>query len=134
MPPEPPSLTLDVVSGRYAIARLDAAEPPPPWAFAGPEKLAAVIQRGDELTVICPEDRVPAGTTAERGYAGLVVRGPLDFSLTGILATLSEALASAGIPIFALSTYDTDVLLVPGGRLQDAVTALTARCHHVATA
>jgi hypothetical protein len=69
---------------------------------------------------------------AQRGYAALAVRGPLDFSLTGILAALAAPLADAGIPIFAISTYDTDVLLVAETWLGDARQALQRAGHVVA--
>ncbi|MGZ4278366.1 MAG: ACT domain-containing protein, partial [Solirubrobacteraceae bacterium] len=57
--------------------------------------------------------------------------GPLDFALTGILASLAGTLAAAGVPVFALSTYDTDLLLVPAARRGDAIAALRRDGHDV---
>ena len=68
---------------------------------------------------------MPEGVLCERGWAGLKVEGPLDFSLTGVLASLAQPLAEAGISIFAVSTYDTDYVLVKGGDLERAVAVLT---------
>jgi hypothetical protein len=121
---------LDVLPGRYAVARLDGAGAVPDWALAS-EDLGAVVRRGSELSVVCAQDRVPSGVAAERDYAALVVRGPLDFALTGILAALAAPLAAAGVPIFAISTYETDVLLLPGSRLTPARAALEAVGHVV---
>jgi hypothetical protein len=67
-----------------------------------------VTRTSEELSVVCTEDLAPAEATVERGWSGLVVEGQLDFSLTGILSAIAEPLARAGIPIFAVSTYDTD--------------------------
>jgi uncharacterized protein len=69
----------------------------------------------------------------ERGWRALVVRGPLDFALTGVLASLATPLAEAGVSIFALSTYDTDYVLVREAQLRDAVAALAAAGNDVAT-
>jgi hypothetical protein len=125
-----PTLTLRVLPETLAVVRLDERAPIPAWAFAGPG-LAAVLRRDGELTVVCANGRVPvaADVVAERGWRALEVQGPLDFALTGILAALAGTLAAAGISIFALSTYDTDVLLVRADRVDAAVAALRAAGH-----
>lgn len=80
-----------------------------------------------EITLVCPEACLPEGALAvESGWRALMVEGPLDFALTGVLASLTGALAGAGIPVFAVSTFDTDYLLVKSARLTDAARAL--RC------
>jgi len=68
----------------------------------------------------------------ETGWRALTVRGPVEFTLTGILAALSGALAAAGVPIFALSTFDTDHLLVKDADLDRAIAALREAGHDVA--
>lgn len=121
------ALELDVLDGRWAIARLDAGAATPEWAVG--ELLSAVLRTAGELTVVAPANRVPEGVRAEGPWAALQVRGPLDFALTGILAALAAPLADAGVPIFALSTFDTDVLLVRAEDLERADAALTAAGH-----
>jgi hypothetical protein len=79
-----------------------------------------------------PEGHEPEGATVEGAFAALEVEGPLDFSAVGILAALSGALAQAGIPLLAVSTFDTDWLLVRDDRLDAAVSALEAAGHSVA--
>lgn len=123
------SLTLDVRPERWAVCRLSAEEDIPAWATAG--AVWSVTRRDDELSVVVDQTVVPADVTAERDWAGLVVRGPLDFSLTGILARLATGLAEAAVPIFALSTHDTDLVLVPSRLLPTAVAALRADGHEV---
>ena len=117
-----PALTLRVLAGTFAVCRLPPDAPLPAWAGASP--FVSLTRTAEELSVICAEDAVPTGVQRVGGGRALMVEGPLDFALTGILAALAEALAAAGIPIFALSTYDTDYLLVPGARLTEAITVL----------
>lgn len=78
-----------------------------------------------ELSLVCETDKVPAHTLArEDGWRALRVAGQMDFALTGILAGIASALADAKIPIFAVSTYDTDYILVKKENLDRAVGAL----------
>jgi hypothetical protein len=120
-------LTLQRLAGRYAVARLDAALTIPPWARGS--TFLCVTRTRQELSIVCDEAEVPAGTTAQRGLCGFRVEGPLDFSETGILASLAGPLAEAGVSIFALSTYDTDYLFLAQDQEHVAVEALLAAGH-----
>lgn len=122
-------MTLDVLRGRLAVCRLDPGAPLAPWMGQGP--VSSMTRTEAELSVVCAEDAVPAGVRAERGWRALRVRGPLAFELTGVLADLARPLAEAGVPIFALSTYDTDLVLVKADRLAEAVAALRGAGHDV---
>jgi uncharacterized protein len=123
-------LDLRVLPGALAVARLDPHQAPPAWAEpAG--ALHAVVRTAQELSVVCPDEAVPKGTRAERGFRALAVTGPLDFALTGVLAALAVPLAAAGVSIFAVSSYDTDHVLVRAAQLPDAVAALRAAGHRV---
>jgi uncharacterized protein len=124
-------VTLDIIPGSYAICRLAAASPLPPWTAGG--AFSSIVRTPQELSIVCASDEVPEDVQAERGYRGLVVRGPLDFGLVGIVAALSTALASASISIFVVSTYDTDYLFVRARDLDRAVAALRDAGHAVAT-
>lgn len=95
---------------RFAIGRMDRRSTVPIWAMQG--GFYSVTRTADELSIVCNEQTMPQGVTCVRGYIALKVQGPLDFSLTGILAALSAVLAEAGVSIFALSTYDTDYILM----------------------
>jgi len=121
---------LRVLPGALAIARLDPDDPPPTWATPD-GAFHAVVRTADELSVVCRVDAVPGDVRAERGFRALRVAGPLDFGLTGVLAALAVPLAEAGVPIFAIATYDTDYVLVRGERLADALAALRAAGHRV---
>ena len=102
-------MLLTLLPETLAVARFDAATRLPPE----PEGLWSITCTADEISVVCPADAVPIGAQqVESGWRALKVAGPLDFSLTGILAQLAVALAEARIAIFALSTFDTDYVLV----------------------
>ena len=122
-------LRLRALLGRLAVCRLPADVPIPSWALAG--GIVSITRTNDELSIVCPEERVPAEVKAERGWRALQVVGPLDFALTGVLAALVVPLAEAGVSIFALSTYDTDYVLVRENDLPRAVTALAHAGHTV---
>ena len=91
------------------------------------------LRTADELTVLCPSANVPEGVRREGGFRALVVQGPLDFGMTGVISSLSGPLAYAGIPIFVLSTFDTDYLLVREERLEAASRVLREAGHEVFT-
>lgn len=87
---------------------------------------------GSEISLVCRTARVPRSTVArEDGWSLFRVEGPLDFGLVGILSGLTGTLAAAGIPVFAVSTFDTDYLLVRTERLSDTLTALRTAGHRV---
>ncbi|GAC1444224.1 MAG: ACT domain-containing protein [Vulcanimicrobiaceae bacterium] len=107
----------------FALARLDARAPVPEWI--GGRDLIAVVRTRDELSIVCRSDVVPNDVSdVRRGFRGLAVVGTLDFGLSGVIAGLTRPLANAGIPIFSISTFDTDYMLVRGERLADAKAAL----------
>ncbi len=122
-------MKLILLPGELAIARLDPQEDPPPWAKGEP--LVAVIRTARELTVVCPASGLPSEVPASRGWCALEVQGPLSFDLVGILASLLEPLAREGVSVFALSTYDTDYILVRQEDLEKALRALQAAGHEV---
>ena len=123
------SLTLDLVPGSFAICRWAAGEPLPSWVMQG--AFFSLTRTPGELSAVCDADAVPPGVVAEGPWSMLAVRGPLAFTLTGVLAGLATPLAAAGISIFALSTYDTDYVLVRYDHLERAVRALRQAGHTV---
>lgn len=122
-----PGLTLEILPGRFAVCRLSADQPLPSLA-PGPA-LLALVRTPDEISLVCPEQDAPQGARAETGWSALKVLGPLDFSLTGVLASLAGPLAEAGVSLFAVSTFDTDYLLVREAALPAARDALESAGH-----
>jgi hypothetical protein len=123
------ALTLDLVPGIYAVVRLPPDAETPAWASGAP--FVSVTRTHSEVSIICEERTVPPELTAERGFRCLCVLGPLEFSEVGILASLATPLALAGVSIFAMSTYETDYLLVRSTDLELAITALSAKGHRI---
>lgn len=127
-------LDLDLLPGEYAVCRLPAGSSLPPSLTAGPDdkSVISVTWGIDELSVICPNDRVPDGAVADTAWRCLRVTGlDLNLTMTGVLASLVSPLADARVNIVTFSTYDTDYLLVPTVRLTEAVNTLTAAGHRI---
>lgn len=124
-----PALTLSLLPDTLAVCRLAPDAEVPAWAWTG--EPASVTRTRDELSLVCREDAVPEGVRAESGWRCLKVQGPLDFALTGIMAALTAPLAAAGISVFAVSTFDTDYLLVKAENLDRASVALRGAGHRV---
>jgi uncharacterized protein len=124
----PPYLDLMIHPERLAVVRLEASAPFPEWAAGA---FLSLTRTEGELSVVCREDAVPEGPVCERGWRRISVAGVLDFALTGILAALADPLAAAGIPVFAISTYDTDHLLIKSGNLARAAEILEKAGHRL---
>jgi hypothetical protein len=125
----PASLALELLPDRLAICRLDPEQADFDWdPGAG---LLSVTFTDDEVSVVCDEAVAPADAEVSRGWRCLRVEGPLDLGMVGVLAALAGALASAGVSVFALSTFDTDHLLVRDAQLEQAIASLRSAGHAV---
>lgn len=122
------TLSLALLPDLLAVCRL---APDSPLPAATPAGFWSVTRTADEISVILPEDQVQPGWKVEPGWRAFHVAGPLDFGLTGVLASLAQPLADAGIPVFVLSTFDTDYLLVKEVRLERATQTLFKAGHTV---
>lgn len=126
-------LDLDLLPGEYAVCRLPAGSSLPASLTSGPDdkSVISVTWGMDEISIICPSDRVPDGAEVDTAWRCLRVAG-LTTAMTGVLASLVGPLADARVNIVTFSTYDTDYLLVPTVRLTEAVNTLTAAGHRIA--
>ena len=113
----------------YAVCRLDPTADMPFWAFSA--QVVSVTRTAGELSVVCREDLAPPGVRAEKSWRCLEVVGPLDFSLVGVMAQLSDILARASISIFVVSTYDTDLIFVREEDVEEAIYVLSRSGHAV---
>lgn len=116
-------MELTVLPTTYTVWKLPPSAPLPQVPFF------AAIRSAEELTLVTEEIHAPTSILCERCWRALKVEGPLEFSLTGVLAALAAPLAEAGIPIFALSTFSTDYLLVKESVVSDAIAVLQAAGH-----
>jgi hypothetical protein len=143
---------LTLLPESFAISRLEADSPIPGWATQGP--FFSVTRTGDELSVVCELSRVPAGVQSQpgwprtdlkpndlgastigvdpvRGWRVFKVHGPFVLSEVGVLSALAAPLAEAKISLFAVSTFDTDYLLVASETLSAAIAALERAGHTI---
>ena len=120
--------TLEVVPGTYAVCQLDADAGVPDWISGA---VTSVTRTPAELSIICSEESVPGDVRNESGWKCLRVVGPLEFSMVGVIASLTGVLADAGLSVFVVSTFDTDCLLVKQAHLETAVKSLTSAGHSV---
>ena len=123
-------MLLRLLEPPLAVCRLGGDASLPSWFDLNPP-FSCAVRRDGELSLVCGADDVPADVACERPWRALEVAGPLDFSLTGVLASLATPLGEAGVSIFAVATYDTDVLLVRSSQVGDAVAALRSAGHEV---
>lgn len=123
-------LRFSVLPGELAVSRLGPGEDIPAWAVAGP--FTSVTRTPDELSLVCPATQVPAGVRTEGGWALLRLHGPIPFEAVGILRSILDPLAEAGIGILAFGTFDTDYILVKQAQLPRALRALAAAGHRLA--
>ena len=115
-------LTMKLLKEKYGVCRLDKAELIPQWTTVS--DFFSVTKTSDELSIICNENNIPSGIKCEKNWRVLKIEGPLDFSLIGILAAITAILAQKSISIFAVSTYDTDYILVKDKNIDNAIAAL----------
>jgi hypothetical protein len=119
-----------------AVCRLAAAAPIPSWATEG--EFFCVTRTRDEVSVVCSEEVCPDseaertgnGLRVESGWVAVKLEGPFPFAMTGVLASVLTPLAKAKIPIFAISTFDTDYVLLKATDLEGAQQALREAGHH----
>ncbi|MCD1295149.1 ACT domain-containing protein [Methanocella sp. CWC-04] len=122
-------LSLSILDETFAICTFPKGTPIPEWVIGS--EFYSVTKTYDELSVVCPQRNIPEGVKYNKGWRCLKVQGPLDFSLTGILASLAMPLASAGVSIFVFSSYDTDHIMVKGYDLDNAVKVLADAGHTI---
>ena len=125
----PRTLRFSLLPGRFAVCRLERDAPVPPWATG--DALVSLTRTGEELSIVCAEGNVPADAPTARSFRCLKLLGPFALDETGVLLSFIAPLAEKGIPVFALSTYDTDYVLVPAAQLDPAIEALRAAEHHL---
>lgn len=122
-------LTLSILPETLVICQMDKDARIPDWLLAS--TFYSITKTAKELSVVCPQTNVPEGIKKDEGWRCLKVEGPLDFSAAGILASLTMPLAKEGISVFAMSTYNTDYLLVKERHLEKAVQILSQNEHQI---
>ncbi len=117
--------TLRLMPQALAICRFAPDAPLPAWVFHGDARFWSLTRTDAELSLVCPADDLPPSVERWEGpWRALALEGPIAFEETGVVHALVAPLAGAGVPVFVISTYDTDLLLVKSDRLEQALAAL----------
>lgn len=103
-------LKFNWIPGPFAICKLPAGAPIPEWALKG--VFTSVTRTADELSIVCPAGHLPPDVPSESHWICLRLEGPFAFNQVGILASFIDPLAENGVPVFAISTYNTDYVLI----------------------
>jgi uncharacterized protein len=123
------ALKFSWVLGKFAVCRLTAEAPIPEWAWSGP--FSSVTRTEGELSIVCAVDAVPDEHRPTIPWVCLKLEGPFSFSEVGILASVIGPLAEKRVPIFAISTFDTDYVLVGSDHAGTAAQALRDAGHEL---
>ncbi len=122
-------LTLHLLPGKFSVCRLVANAPIPQWTQRG--AVCSITRNDDELSIACESRYVPSDVKSEKGFRCFKLQGPFPFEMTGVLASVLQPLAEAKISIFAISTYDTDYVMVKEKQLAKAISTLRKTGHSV---
>lgn len=115
-------LTLKLLKDKYSVCRLNKNDEIPKWIFD--EEFFSITRTEDELSIVCLQDKIKKDIKCEKNWRVLKIEGPLDFSLIGILSKISTLMANNDISIFAISTYDTDYILIKEESINRAIEVL----------
>jgi uncharacterized protein len=117
------------MTGRYAIVRLASIAAVPEWATKG--EFTSMTRSVDELSIVCAADNLPPDVPSPHRWICLKLEGPFPFSQTGVLLSFIESLSSNGIPIFTISTFDTDYVLILEEHSAKAIEILNQAGHEI---
>ena len=129
MAPTASAIIFKVLEGKFLVGKLPPSAEIPAQALTG--EFSSVSRTADELSIVAPEDAKIPDVEFERGWKCIKVQGPLEFALKGVLSSLLQPLADAGVSVFAVSTYDTDYILVKQHQLTQALVALEQAGHRL---
>lgn len=115
-------MNISLLSGNFVVCRLDAEDCIPTWIAT--KSFYSITRTNEELSIVCLDKNVPSEIKCEKGWRILKIEGPLDFSLIGILSKISTLLANEKISIFAVSTYDTDYILIKEESIENSIRIL----------
>ena len=116
-------LTMKLLNEKFGVCRFNKNEPIPDWVKNS--DFYSITKTSDELSILCYQDSIPNNIKCEKDWRTLKVEGTLDFSLIGIISSISTILALKRISIFAVSTYDTDYILVKNKDIDNAILSLS---------
>lgn len=126
-----PEVTLSAIEDELVLARLDPAQGVPPDIFSQRATVISVTRTGNEISVVCPASLAPAEAKIDGPWCAWYVQGPIPFGFTGVIQAVVSPLSSRGIPVFVVSTFDSDVIMVPAHEKTKAEAAFARAGHTV---
>ena len=106
-------MKVSLLEETYGVCRLPSNTRIPEWTERQTKQtFLSITQTSEELSIVCPMQWIPSGVQCERDWKCIKIIGPLDFNQIGVISSMSGALAQHSIPLFVISTYDTDYLFV----------------------
>ena len=126
-------LNISVLPGNYSIYKFQAVSDIPDLIYSS--NFYSITRTEEEISVVANQvDYVRPDLKCNRDWCILKIIGPLDFTLVGIVADLSTILKNKKIPIFVISTYDTDYILIKQADLGKGIKALEEKGHKISMA
>jgi hypothetical protein len=122
-------MLLSLLPQSLAVTRFEPLCDIPEWATRG--AFFSITRTADELSIFCESSLVPEDEEKSEGWRAFRVAGQLDMNLTGIISQLAVPLATKQIPVFSISTHDTDYMLVQEFQLEDAMDVLRRAGHEI---
>jgi len=127
---QPRPLKFRLLLGSYAILRFIPDAPVPEWVNKG--QFTSITRTPDELSIVCESSNLPPNVHSPHRWICLKLEGPFPFSQTGVLLSFIEPLSNNRIPIFDISTYDTDYVLIQEEFAGAAISFLEQAGHELA--
>lgn len=115
-------MKLEVLDNKLKVVKLNINETVPEIVFK--QEFYSITKTDEELSIVIDEDINVKSDIVEYNWRAIKIVGTLDFALIGILSRISTILAQAEISIFAISTYNTDYILVKANQLENAIEVL----------
>lgn len=131
-PSKVPTVRLSRVEGEFAVARLGPGAPTPSALLAAHASIVSVTRTASELSIVCRFSDAPEGAEVDGPWSAWYVLGPIPFGLTGVVRAIVSPLSERGIPVFVISTFDSDLIMAPTPREGDAEAALLDAGHEIA--
>jgi len=119
---------LQLLPETYSVCQLNSQAPVPDWASGS---FVSITRTAEELSIVCPQQQVPDGVKSEDQWCCLRLAGSFPFSEVGVIAAVVAPLADSGVPVFVISTFNTDWLLIQKSFQEQAVAVLRAAQHDI---
>ncbi len=117
-------MQLEILEDLYAICQPDQSDVDVNSFAWQSEPLFALVNTPEECTLILRQELLPKNTVSQNGFRCFRVAQTMEFDVVGVIAGISKILAAAGLPIFVVSTYNTDYVLVKQDLMDQARTEL----------